>query len=199
MTAPVFDRIYRSNAWHGVESRSGPGSGSASTCRVAGAIVQLVAELGVASVLDAACGDGFWMPDLPGYVGVDVSREAIRLARARRPDREYIVGDVATIALPRRELVFTRDAMQHLSLHDAATALASIRATMPRWLLASTYVGGRNIDVPTGSYFEPDLTAEPFGLGKPERMIFDGWSWEEPVTVRDPRKHLGLWRLDDRA
>lgn len=69
----VFDRIYRTNGWAGQESLSGPGSGASATWRTAQAVQELVARLGARSVLDVGCGDCAWMPELPGYVGVDVS------------------------------------------------------------------------------------------------------------------------------
>lgn len=191
----TFSAIYRANAWNGEESLSGPGSGAAATERPRAELVALVAELGATSVLDAACGDGYWMPDLPGYLGVDVAPEAIATSRRRHPERRYMVGDVAQLSLPRVDLVITRDAMQHLSYVDG---LAFLRACMSvgRWLLASTYVGGQNVNVETGRAYSPDLTAPPFNLPQPNRLIFDGYYYHHHNTdqVRDPRKHLGLWR-----
>jgi SAM-dependent methyltransferase len=111
----VFSDIYRMNAWQGDESLSGPGSGSTATAHLAADIVAMVAELDIRSVLDVACGDGYWMPDLPGYTGIDVAPEAIELARARHPERRYLVGSAATVRLPRADLVIFRDALQHLS------------------------------------------------------------------------------------
>lgn len=197
----TFGRIYRENAWNGVESRSGPGSGDVATASLREAIVDLVAELDVRTVLDAACGDGYWMPDLPGYTGVDVAPEAIAIAQLRHPERRYLVGNVATIRLPPADLVIFRDAMQHLSLRDGLEALAAILETRPRWLLASTYVGGENVNIATGDAYSPDLEVSPFWLGRPERLIFDGHHYHEHGTdaVRDARKHLGLWRMRRRA
>lgn len=194
----IFQTIYRENRWNGIESRSGPGSGPVATRHVADAILGLVDELGVRSVLDAACGDGYWMPDLPGYTGVDVAPEAVRIARRRHPDRRYLVGSVAQIRLPRVDLVIFRDAMQHLSLRDGMAALAGIVEAGPRWLLASTYVGGENVDIVTGDAYSPDLSAPPFDLGQPMRLIFDGYTYHDPDAVRDERKHLGLWTLQNR-
>ena len=166
----VFDTIYKHNAWNGVESRSGPGSGTAATEQVARELVALVAELGITSVLDAACGDGFWMPDLPGYLGIDVAPEAVRLARRNHPDRRYLNIDVRALRAdePGRphDLVIFRDAMQHMPLSDGLAALDTIRAFGSRWLLASTYVGGENVDIEAGDCYWPDLEAEPFSLGQ---------------------------------
>jgi len=164
---------------------------------VADEVVLLVGELGITSVLDAACGDGFWMPDLPGYIGVDIAPEATATSRRRHPHRRYLTGDVATLKLPTCDLVVTRDAMQHLSWADGTAFLSALIATGPKYLLASHYIGGENIDIETGGAYSPDLTAYPFWLPEPDRLIFDGYYYHRHDTdaVRDPRKHLALWSL----
>jgi SAM-dependent methyltransferase len=199
VSADVFDRIYRTNAWRGRQSRSGPGSDAAATSQVARDIVELVTDLGVKTVLDVGCGDGYWMPELPGYMGIDVSREAIATSRRLHPDRIYIVcavGDVRVRDLAPFDLVISRDAMQHLPLDEGLKLLDGILATRSSWLLASTFVDGANIDVVAGEAYRPNLAIRPFGLGDPERTIIDGYSYDPGVTnLRDPGKVLGLWRL----
>lgn len=193
----VFSEIYQRNGWNGVESLSGPGSGPAPTAPIAAAIEELVWRLNIQSVLDVGCGDGYWMPDLPGYVGIDVAPEAIELARSRHPDRAYLVTDVddERIRAGRFDLVITRDAMQHLSFADGLALLEGIRRTRSHWLLGSTYVGGDNVDVATGECYSPDLSAAPFDLGPALELIVDGYGYEHPGEIRDARKHLGLWKL----
>ena len=107
----VFSDIYRDNRWNGVESMSGPGSGYAPTLYVAQAIEQLVIDINADSVLDVACGDGYWMPDLPNYVGIDVAPEAIALARKRHPGRTYEVSDIRDFPPRPFDLVIFRDAI----------------------------------------------------------------------------------------
>lgn len=191
----IFSDIYRGNRWNGTETRSGPGSSLAPTHRISAAIVALVAELGITSVLDAACGEGFWQPDLPGYLGIDVAPEATEAARRNHPDREYRVADVAG-GCPRADLVICRDAMQHLSLADGLALLSAIRASGSPWLLASTYVDGENVAVRTGGFFRPDLEAGPFGMPPALRLYHDGLDYRTGDTLRDRGKMLGLWRLD---
>lgn len=196
MSGPgVFSRIYRENLWAGEESRSGPGSGYGATGPVAAELVALAAELGVRSTLDVACGDGLWMPELPGYLGIDVAAEAITLARRHHPERHYRVGDVRLGGWPRADLVILRDALQHLPLEDGLAVLWAIARMGSTWLLASTFRGGANEDVPAGGAYSPDLEAPPFNLWPPERLIFDGYDYAGEGLPRDPRKHLGLWRL----
>jgi SAM-dependent methyltransferase len=196
----VFDDIYRTNAWAGRESRSGPGSGVAATEAIARALSALVVELDVRRVLNAGCGDDFWTPDLPGYLGVDVSTEAIAFAKKRHPERRYMAANVAWFLYRMQhggfDLVICRDVIQHLPFADAIGLLDAIRLDSGcRWLLASTFVGGENVDVAPGEAYSPDMTAEPFSLGEPDRLIFDGWGYDDAQAIRDPRKHLGLWRL----
>jgi hypothetical protein len=135
------------------------------------------------------------MPDLPGYLGVDVAYPAIERAIARNPGRRYRCLDIRRVPVGHFNMVFTRDAMQHLSLAEGVELLEAIRFIGPKWLMASTYQGGENVDIETGEAYSPDLTAEPFNLGKPEQLIPDGYAYHEGGGIRDPRKFMGLWRL----
>lgn len=190
----VFSQIYQGNLWHGRESLSGPGSGRAATRRVARDIEVLVRDLEVSSVLDVGCGDGYWMPDLPGYVGVDVAPEAVARARELHPERRYEVLDGRRERLPQADLVIVRDAIQHLPLLDGRLLIVNILSSGATWLLASTFPGGPNVDIAEGESYTPDLQAPPFGFAEPEFTIADGYGYAGE-GVRDPRKVLGLWRL----
>lgn len=199
MSAGVFSEIYRRNLWRGDvrESLSGPGSCDAATQHVAPAIAELVEARGFTSVLDMACGDGYWMPDLPGYVGIDVAPEAINRARQLHPDRVYVLQDALTLdSLTGFDLVILRDVVQHLTLEDGLALVASARIS-GGYLLASTYEGGENIGCPparalTGWAYDVDMTAAPFSLGEPEALISDGYAYAGDA-IRDERKYLGLW------
>lgn len=193
----VFETIYRSNRWNGVESLSGPGSGLAATSHLPATLRKIVGDFDVRSVLDIGCGDGFWMPDLPGYVGIDVSPTAIAAARARHPDRTYLLADARDDRLPSADLVIIRDAIQHLPLADGQRLIGNVRASGSWLLLASTYVGGDNVDIAPGDAYSPDLEQPPFDLGPANMRFFDGHHYHVHGTdaLRDHRKHLGLWRI----
>ena len=201
--ATVFSRIYRSNGWNGTESLSGPGSGLEPTRHVASWLLGLVDELGVSSVLDIGCGDSLWLPELPGYLGVDVAPEAVARARGFHPDRRYLVCD-ARRGLPkgRWDMVLARDVLQHLSFADGFALLRAIGRADPRLMVLSTYTAPSerhhdpvNRDIRTGECYCPDLTSPPFRLPQPNARIQDGWDYADGSVLRDRAKWLGLWRL----
>lgn len=190
----TFDRIYRDNLWNGTESRSGPGSGIAPTRNIAKQITDLIRLLQVRSVLNVGCGDDFWTPEWPNYLGVDVSSEAIERAKNNHPDRLY---RLLPPELPESDLVICRDVLQHLSFASAKWLLAQMHDA-GKFLLLSTYMSvAQGHDIEDGGYTEPNLMLEPFVLGAPMLLYFDGYSYDEidgRQAIRDPRKFLGLWR-----
>jgi SAM-dependent methyltransferase len=185
----TFDTIYSRNLWNGEESLSGPGSGTSATRNISGIIADVAKLIDAQTVLDVGCGDGFWMPDLPGYLGIDISKTAIELAQKNHPDRLY---RLLPAELPKADLVICRDMLQHLSL-DTCQWLIDQMQKAGRVLLLSTYMGLENFDIENGSFAERDLTAPPFSLGEPSRLYLDGWGYRDPFEVRDHRKFLGLW------
>jgi SAM-dependent methyltransferase len=191
--ARIFNQIYATNAWRGEDgTRSGPGSTLPATELIREALPRKMEELGVRSVLDVACGDGFWQPELPGYIGADIAASALEAAQARHPDRNFVLLDAVVDELPRTDAVLTRDTMQHLSLVDGLAMLNNIRRSGARWLFASTHRGGTNVNIRTGDWYEIDLESWPFLLGPPAWTVFDG-VWKS--GIHHARKVIGLWRL----
>lgn len=196
MRREVFNSIYAHDVWNS-ESGSGPGSEAIATKKVAIAISALSTELKLSSVLNLGCGADTWLPELPGYVGVDISKLAIERATQTHPDRHYVVLDGVTDELPVCDLVMVRDCIQHLSLREGLTLLNNVRTSGCKWVLASTFLAGKNINIATGGAYSPDLEAPPFSQHNPVRYIQDGYSYDVPerLPTRDPSKKLALWRL----
>lgn len=191
-----FSQIYRENIWRGTDSLSGPGSGIPATTFTGHAIVDLVFRMNFRSILDVGCGDGFWMPSLPGYVGIDPTPEAIARARENHPDRAYLLGDIRTVTL-QADLVIVRDVMQHLAIGEAQSLLAAAFAR-GKFVLASTYKGGKNEGIDEGRLlkgwaYDIDLEQPPFSLPLPAEYIVDGYDYLVAGQIRDASKFLGLW------
>lgn len=187
----AFGGIWRRNAWNGKETPAGPGSSQAATKALQDWLPSVLAEFNITSVLDAGCAEAYWLPDLPGYVGMDIVPEAVKAAMQRWPDRTFILGDVVTDTLLATDAILCRDVLQHLPLADGVAALENFRRSA-RYLIASTHDGERNVDIRPGRWYPVNMMAEPFDLGEPLRSLPDGvWS----TGVRYPNKRIGLWDL----
>jgi SAM-dependent methyltransferase len=196
--AEAFNTVYETNAWGGTETRStGPNGCAGARDELAPLLVNLVRELGAKSVLDLGCGEGVWMPDLPGYIGVDVSTEAIEAAKAFHPDRDHRLWSGGE--LPVCDLVIVRHVMQHMPVGDGAYLLSRIKKSGAKWLLATSFEKGNNAGSPTlsgikvGGGYWPDLEAAPFSLGAPYNRAVDGTM--SPANVQNGC-FLGLWKID---
>ena len=191
--AEFFRRIYLRNEWNGRGgTRSGPGSSLVATERLREVLPQIMVDLEIGSILDAGCGDSLWMPSLPGYVGVDIVEQAVKIARERHPERSYATLDICADVLPKCEAIICRDAMQHMSMHDGLAALENFRASGAEWFFAASHRGTENESITTGGYYQINLEAAPFSLGEPLLEIPDG-DWENELKF--PHKMLGLWAL----
>jgi hypothetical protein len=165
---PVADR----------DSLSGSGSDLIQTAVIARELPRVVGELGIETMLDAPCGDFYWMRhvklNLTKYVGVDVIRELV-MRNAERfggNGKLFMCLDVTTDKLPQVDLIFSRDMTVHLSTNDAIAAL-------------------RNF---TGEWRPLNLQRAPFNFPEPLRLINERCT-EEGDRYAD--KSLGLWRLSD--
>lgn len=190
--AEIFDRVYRRNAWNGSETASGPGSSLAATLTLRDQLPKQISARGISRIIDAGCGEGLWQPEIPGYIGVEVSGVALAKARELHPDRRFEQADICTDVLPQADAVICRDALQHLSFADGLAALQNFRRCGARWLFTSSHVGGRNEDIRTGGWYEIDVMAGPFWLGEPSWWIPDG-TWGELTPW--PNKVFGVWPL----
>jgi hypothetical protein len=194
----IFTFYYRHNTWGGV-SRSGVGSDPEQTRGLDEVLSKLLKRLGVRTFLDAPCGDFAWMSrvDLDGvdYIGADIVRPMIDELNKRfgTPSRRFVHGNVIAGALPQADMVLSRDCLVHLSNAEVLKAIANIRASGSRWLLATTYPGQTyNNDIATGHWRPINLTRKPFHLGPCVELIRENCT-EAGGSFSD--KSLGLWDL----
>ena len=196
----VFTEEFRRNrrVWKDRDSASGPGSSLAQTEAVRRALPGLLRELGCRSLLDAPCGDFFWMKLLEldvDYIGGDIVAELVRENQRRYGDarRRFVHLDLLQDELPRADLVLCRDCLVHLSFEHIRQALANIRKSGCRYLLTTTFVDrDANADILTGLWRPVNLQLPPFGFPEPVRLI------DEESPLPDQRdKRLGLWKVED--
>jgi SAM-dependent methyltransferase len=196
----VFNDIYYRNRWSGQESISGRGSTLKQTSIIIKKIPVLLEKLNVKRMLDAPCGDFYWLKEaqlnLEKYIGCDIVTDLITTNKNSYGNeiREFINLDLATDPLPQVDLIFCRDCLVHLSFKDALAVIKNFKKSNSTYLLTTTYPGiTENKDIVTGDWRAIDLRLPPYNF--PDVLeIID----EESTERKDyPQKSLGLWKLSD--
>ena len=97
------------------ELGSGIGSRKQSLAAKRACISQLNQDVQPASVLDIGCGDleVFHNIAFENYTGLDVSEEALRMAKRKRSDWNFVHGDLVASELEPRDLVLCFDVLIH--------------------------------------------------------------------------------------
>jgi SAM-dependent methyltransferase len=200
--AARFERIHETNLWGADTSVSGVGSELAATASIRERLPDLLKERGVRSLLDAPCGDFRWMAsldlDLERYVGTDIVPSIIEpLQRRYQGDarRSFILADLTRDALPRCDLVLSRDCLVHFSFATLERALRNLKASGAIWLLTTTFPElERNEDIEDADWRPLNLEAPPFRWPAALEVINERCT-EAGGAYAD--KSLALWRLSD--
>lgn len=192
----VFTEIYEHRLWDSSESVSGSGSTLAATESLRRELAEIVASLEIRVLLDAPCGDFYWMSqadlDLERYIGGEIVRPLVDELNERYADgvRRFVHLDITSDPLPDADAFLCRDCMLHLPNREVVAVLDNARRSSCRYLLASTYPDCPvNVDIEAGLARPINLCRPPFDL--PPAL----------ATLTDPgggpaRKCLGVWDLD---
>lgn len=192
----AFEIIESERRW-GDEHASGWGSTPEYTRVARDIIVEVAQRHGIRSMLDIPCGDFAWMPlvlERLGhgfrYVGGDIVPALVEHNSATHPRHEFRVLDIVRDNLPPCDMIFCREALQHLPLADIHSALRNISRSGAGYLLASTHLrrtGWRNRqECRVGRCRDRNLMLPPFNL--PDAIAV--------YAELDPKhKFLGLWKL----
>lgn len=192
----AFIKIENERRW-GKEHASGWGSTVSYTNLTREIIEDVVRNYNIQSMLDAACGDFAWMPlvlkKLPlkfKYIGCDIVPNLINANITAHPEIEFKLLDFVSDSLPICDLIFCRDALQHLPLTDIKNALLNFSNSGASFLLASTHLrrygwkNGRENRV--GQCRDRNLLLKPFSLPDPIAVYSE---------QDESHKFLGLWKL----
>ena len=200
----MFQRIFRQNLWGNCDSVSGEGSNLERTRAIRSALPALVERYGVRSMLDAPCGDFFWMKEVGlegvAYVGVDIVPELIArdIELYSSAARRFILCDLVDEALPRADLIVCRDCLVHLSYHETRRAVDNFRRSGATWLLTTTFTAPReNQDIATGEWRPINLERAPYGFPPAVEVVNEQSDEVDEELGAFPDKSLGLWRLAD--
>ena len=198
-TLDVFTDIYKTNAWGGKDSASGPGSDAHQTETIALELQLLLRNLKISSILDIPCGDFHWMKNVDlgkiEYIGADIVHEIVQINNKKYANKGINFQQLNLIQdkLPKVDLVFCRDCLVHLSFSDTLMALCNICKSYSKFLLTTTFTDRKeNCDIITGQWHPLNLEREPFSLPQPIKLINERCT-EGKGAYKD--KCLGLWEI----
>lgn len=184
MKDKAYSIVYEYNVWGSDVSRSGTGSDLWSPeARLAVTALEAVVDaFGIRSMLDCACGDATWMvpffvtrhPEIQ-YTGVDVVSEVIQRNQQRHPRINFLAQDLSEMPLPQgAQLIFSKETLNHMHLHDAQRALQQFAQTGARYLLTNVHEGVDNFvgaeKTCHTTYIKYDYELPPFSLPKVLRV-----------------------------
>lgn len=196
----IFTKFYETNHWNNPESRSGSGSSLNDTRTIARELPDLLRRFDCRSMLDAPCGDFYWMSRVQldcDYVGGDIVEEMV-LRNERDyglPSRRFIKLDVTRDQIPTSDLILCRDLLVHFSFAHIRSTLQNFAASGSTYLLTTTFVDRKqNANVVTGSWRPINLQSPPFDFPPPLAIIREDCPQEGSLYAD---KSLALWRLAD--
>lgn len=198
-TEEIFTEIYEQNYWEDKESHSGPGSNQEQTDSLIRDLPEIFKQLNIDSIMDAPCGDHYWMKDMPFgsivYYGVDIVKPLIEKNNTRYGDetRSFHHLDMIQDKLPKADLIFCRDLMVHLSFEENLNIIRNFKRSGAKYLMATDFPSlNKNIDIVAGDWRVLDLSQEPFSFPSPIYSYSEGSSLG---NGKFPTKYLNVWEL----
>ena len=199
----VFSETYAKGSWGNDGNGSGGGSTLEYTKRTRALIELLVYKYDIGVLVDVPCGHMAWMPEAldrifsfkPSfkYLGLDIVPNVIRSNMKRFEGAknmqfrifDFITGPIP--AIPRAKkgstAIFSRDALQHVSLELVIKALESFSRSNVDYLFIGSYHGvGELKNITTGDYFAFDMS-KIRGLPPPLEVISEETPDQKHILV----------------
>ncbi|PQP35839.1 hypothetical protein C6A37_00400 [Desulfobacteraceae bacterium SEEP-SAG9] len=196
-----FTNVYQKNLFKGKESRSGEGSNMTQTTIIRREIPLLIKELKIKSLIDAPCGDFFWMREveLPveRYIGVDIVKDIVENNQKKYGNQQRIFRELNIIedVMPMTDMILCRDCLVHLSFRQGIQVINNFKKSGAKYLLTTTFVNRlSNHDLGKGFWRTINIERPPFNFPKPINII------DEKCTELNGEytdKSLGLFLLKD--
>lgn len=195
----VFTDIYagKTNLWGQEESKSGGGSTMQATEILRNQLPLIIEKYAITSMFDAPCGDYNWMKAVDkkcSYMGGDIVPEMIANNQKLYGSShvQFKVVDITKDILPKVDLIFCRECLQHLSYDSVKKALENFKKSGSTYLLVTSFSKTwRNYDIYDGDYRALNLRKKPFCLPRPVLVIK-----EDVIATLGFDKSMVLYKLD---
>lgn len=199
-------KVYKNNYWGDDSSKSGPGSNLINTEEIRKKIPDLLRRYNIKSIIDAPCGDFYWMKEISSeldifldrYLGVDIVEDLIANNNLNYANekRIFIKADLTTEILPEYDCIFCRDLMLHLSYKNIYKVIENFKKSGAKYLIISTYTKSRtNKNAP--SFLEGgralNMQMHPFYFPEPIDIITENYTGQDSSYID---KSLAIWELE---
>lgn len=176
-----FERIYNKKLWGKYESVSGYGSTLESTYSIRNWLLNNIPKLEIKIIVDAPCGDFFWMKEVISkvnivYKGYDIVSPLIESNKRKFGDKDiyFELADISKDKLSDCDLLIVRDCLFHLSYRDLKNFIKNIHSVNFKYLMTTNYRVDKNFknkDIQTGDFRMISLFIKPFNFDK--NKVFD--------------------------
>jgi hypothetical protein len=201
----AFIRIYETNYWGGALG-SGTGSELGFSVPVRCYLSQLIVAYNIKTILDAPCGDLWWMSHFleehpqVNYIGVDIVPALVRHHKSvyqGKSNWEFHLGDLTDTQLFSKiknssplwkdnVLILTRHAIEHNTVPDQVTIFRNLHNSGAAYLLTTNHpeTCSQPTTTESGGFSRTNFMLAPVKLPKPVEYLH-----ESEVA------YMGLWRL----
>jgi SAM-dependent methyltransferase len=183
-SSEVFVDIYKDDFWNSKESKSGVGSTFDATTIIREQLPRIIEDFSITSMLDVPCGDFNWMKEVPKkctYTGGDIVAEVVKRNQElyATDTVQFQQIDISSNLLPKVDLIFCRDCLQHISDDKVKKALKNFKDSGSKYLLVTSYpMTWRNYDIYDGDYRPLNLLIKPYFLSNYLLKIQEAWKVE---------------------
>ena len=199
----IFDKYAQNNIWGDADSLSGSGSNLLQTATIRQEIPNLIKKYQIKSMVDAPCGDYFWMKEiqpilekeLDNYYGLDIVESLVAKNKESFGSSKTTFShlDITSQTIPKVDLIFTRDCLVHLSFANIYKVMRNYKKSKSKYLLTTTFTNrSHNRDIFDGDWRVLNLEIAPFFFPKPILLINENCT-EGEGNYTD--KCLGLWEI----
>jgi hypothetical protein len=203
LSTDVFTNIHDKNHWQSKGTISGPGSELAETEDVRALLPALIQRLGIRTLLDAPCGDFYWMSQVDlgscSYIGAEVVPGLVESNEKNfgTRNRSFIFADLTRDDLPKADMILCRDCLIHMNFRDAKATLSNLRRSGSKYLLTTSDPSvTENRPIKTGEYHSINLELPPFSMGMPLEVHRDRRNPVQGESLVDPKKALVLFLIN---
>jgi hypothetical protein len=182
----TFTNIYRINYWGDSESRSGPGSNKKNTINLKKKIIKIIKDLKIKSIVDAPCGDFYWMNNVIAnenikYTGIDIVEELIlkNISLYSNKKIKFKRLDITKNTCPPCDLLICRDFLFHLNYNDINNFFKNLSKAKIKYFLTSSHSTPtsnkflKNKNIFSGDFRKINLFNKPFNFPKNIKYIIN--------------------------